>query len=93
VVAVRTSSRVTAVRADLVADAATARRLRIRTGAVLAHASIGSRTAGVARLRLRVPAALRRRVSRASRVSGTLRIRTSSPDGAAAASRRVSVRR
>ncbi|MEV4422194.1 hypothetical protein AB0L40_19795, partial [Patulibacter sp. NPDC049589] len=78
---------------DPLADAATARRLRVRTGTVLARVSAGARRAGDVRLRLKVTSALRTKVRKATRLTGTLRVRTTSATGPATATKRVTIRR
>lgn len=77
----------------LLADRTTARRLHVRTGSVLALATVGARRAGAVRVRIRVPAPLRTRVARASRITGTLRARATASAGTTTVSRRVVVRR
>ncbi|WP_026912286.1 hypothetical protein [Patulibacter minatonensis] len=91
-VSVRTTT-ATAIRADLTADATTAKRLRLRRGTVLATTTTGPHLAGTVRLRLRVPTALRTKVRRANRITGTLQVRSISSTGPASTKRRVTIRR
>ncbi|MDO9410214.1 hypothetical protein [Patulibacter sp.] len=83
----------TGIRAGLLADATTARRLRVRRGTLVATATVGRRRAGEYRLRLRVPAALRAKVRRATRITGTLRVLTTAAAGTASVSKRVTIKR
>ncbi len=92
VVAVRTTGAAT-LRAELRADAVTARRLGVPRGAVLARAVTGVRSAGDIRLRLRVPASLRRTVRRAGVARGSLVTRAVAGSDAVSRSTPVVLRR
>jgi hypothetical protein len=83
----------TEARATLVVDRATARRLHVRSRTVVAAGRVTLRRAGTASVVLRVPRALRDRVRRVARLTGTLEVVARSASDSATARRRVTLRR